>query len=85
MRTDNRGSGDYDPDTSTTTDNDLIKVSPVAGTWYRFVWDVACRHEGLRAETQLLSRSVIGGWCLHAVRCATRSPRNGRLLAVILT
>ena len=38
---------DYDPDTSTTTDNDLIKVSLVAGTWYRFVWDVACRHEGL--------------------------------------
>ena len=37
-----------------------------------------------RAETQFLSRSVIGGWCLHAVRCATRSPRNGRLLAVVL-
>ena len=30
-----------------TTDRDAVKVALVAGTRYRFVWDVACLHEGM--------------------------------------
>ena len=57
---------------TSTTDFDWVKVALVAGTRYRFVWDVACLHEGIIYGIFSSQGSHVGpmsisretdGWC----------------------
>ena len=54
---------------TSTSDTDWVKVALVAGTRYRFVWDVACLHEGVIGirDSEILVEASISretdGWC----------------------